>query len=692
MKQRVVLLTLACVCGFWAQATPLDDLIQGLTGNDEVARSTARQLLVREGGAALPRVLPLLTHEDARIWWAANNVLTEIAGQVSVPGREAERQVLTDGLMALLAPEQPANFKICALRLLPLATPEGCAVEPIAKLLADTDADLREKARETLETIRTTQAAEALCNALDAADPAFQSALLISLSQIKKPFCLDKAASLVSSADARVRASAALALACTGNTVYIPLMKNVWKSSDAATSFDACDALLRFADAIVMHGGNFDTAMGLYREVLANDNNVVHQSGAIAGLGRYGDESAVPVILEALKSANGRELEPAALAAFASLQGVNADNALLDAYAEASQDMKIGMVAAFGRKQDAAFLPLLAAAAQDADPALHKAGINALADSRQAAALDGLLANAQSDHAEYKELAVTGLKRLAQLYRQQNEKEAAGKAFLALYRAAANDEDKQAAFDGIKQFPIPEAFDVVMNSMSPEEMDKLPVAALVGLVKGMQDAGRADDANKLMARLMARLNTPDAVRQAIAVLGQMGPAVEAAHKLGFVNHWMIAGPFPWSMANAFNVINVNEPNVDPKAMYRLDNKDMAWQAHETGDAGGVVNLSAVCPGDHVCAYAYTQISVPAEADAVVRTGSDDGIKVWVNGQAVIEQNVDRPCDVDQDQGAVKLNAGVNTILVECTQNGGGWNFRLRLTTPDGAALPFDIVK
>lgn len=693
MKRIAMLVGVAVTLMPLAYATTLDNLTQDLSGKDEKARSEARQLFSRQGAEAVPRLISLLANEDAQVWNAANNVLSDLAAQFSMRGREADCGALRDALMALLASDQPAHMRIRALRLLPLVTPEGAAVDPIGKLLTDADADMREKARETLETIATLQAALALSGALvDCPDPGFQSALLLALSQIKKPVGLDKAIMLASSPEARVRASAALALAWTGETAYLGILRKVWKSADPGTSFDACDALLRLTDGMVVRGGNFDTAMGVYREVLAEDGDVIHQSGAISGLGRYGDESVVPVILDALKGANGRDLEAAALAAFASLQGVNANKALLEAYEGVSADMKIGMVAAFGRKQDPAFLPVMDAAARGEDAALRKAGINALTDSRLAGAIDGLVMNTQGDQAELKELARTGLTRLAGWFRQQNEKEAAGKAFLALYRTAANDEDKKTAFEGLKEFPVPEAFDVVLNTMTPEEMDKLPVGALVGIVKGLQDAGRAEDANKLMARLMSRLSTPEAVGQAAAILGQMYPGPEAAHKLGFVNNWLLAGPFPWSMSNAFSVINVNEPNVDVKAAYRLDNKDMTWQAHESGDAAGVINLGGILPADHACAYAYAHVSVPEAVDAVVRTGSDDGIKVWVNGQSVIENNIDRPCGVDQDQGPVKLNAGVNAVLVECTQNGGGWNFRLRLTTPDGAALPFEIVK
>jgi hypothetical protein len=92
------------------------------------------------------------------------------------------------------------------------------------------------------------------------------------------------------------------------------------------------------------------------------------------------------------------------------------------------------------------------------------------------------------------------------------------------------------------------------------------------------------------------------------------------------------------------------------------------------------------------AYAYTKITVPEAIDVVVRMGSDDGIKLWVNGEVVHDHDVDRPCKIDEDSAAAKLKAGENTLLVKISQGGGGWNFRLRFTTSEGRALPVDVVK
>jgi HEAT repeat protein len=676
-----------------ATASTLDDQLSQLGGKDEKARAEARQLLPRLGVDAIPKLLPLLMNEDMNISWAADKVIQEIVAAVIVPGQEANRLFATQQIATLLAPDKPAAVKQRGLRLITIAAPAGFKLDAVAAILSDPDPVMREKARVALEETNTPEAADALCAALGKAEPDFVPALLDAMARMHATGCLPAIVELTKSPDAHTRAMAALALAWTGNVKYIAPLTAVWKAAqDDASAFDACDALLRLTDVMVVKGGNWDTAMGLYRKVLAEDTNIVHRSGAISGLGRYGDETAIQDIVTALSGPDGRELEPAAMAAFVAIQGPAAGKALLAAYPSLSADLRFDLLNTFARKQNPMFLEVINNAARGDDPALRVAAIAALSESTLPAALDGLVANLDNADAAIKDASVAGLKHLADVFRAKDEKDGAGRAFLTLYKIAANDEERLAALEGIKQFPTPESFDVVMATMKPEELDKLPASTLLGFVKGMQAAGRTDDAKKLMNSLVGRLNTPDAVQMAVQVLGASVPGPEVAKLLGFVNTWQIVGPFPWTMSNAFTVVNIGEPNVDLSATYGSADKPLKWQKHESGDAGGSINLMGLIGGDRSCAYALAKINVAEACDVVVRTGSDDGIKVWVNGQAVTEQNVDRPCQPDSDQSPAKLQAGENTILVECTQNGGGWNFCLRITKADGAPLAFTIAE
>jgi HEAT repeat protein len=666
----------------------IDNLLRQLGGDDERARSEARQLLPRESVDIIPRLIPLLCSDNAPVWNAAFKVLADFANEVSVPGREAERLAVTDYLMPLLAPDHPDAIKMRALRLLPLVLPEGYDTSPIAVLLSSPDENLREKARVALQESGTQKAVQALCSALETADPPFQVAILLALSRMQAEVSLPAIEAQLESSEPALRAAAALALAWSGKPRYLTALRNVRDAADDTTAFTAGDALLRLIDAMAARGGNWPRVMAAYREMLGAATNPVLKSAAITGLGRYGDETVVPDILAALQGEDAPDLEAAALAAFESLQGAVATETLLAAYPQVAPELQAGLLGVFGRKQDSAFLGLIEAEAKNPEPAIRRAALDALIMSDSPVAVPGLEALAQSGDEE-KAIATVGLQRLAAAFRGKGQAEAAGKAYLALYRVAEDEDLRQEALEGIKTYPVPEAFEVVLDAVAGEDAEKLPVGMLAGIAAAMMDAGRNDEADRLIAHLLPRANSTEAVRDALQFLGGRPGAGALAQKLGFVTAWHVIGPFPWKMDEGFSIRHVNEPEIDLNATFDLNGTALGWQAHRTEDVNGTVNLHWLLGAvDHAIGYAVARIEVPEACDAVLRMSSDDGLKVWVNGEAVHENNVDRGGMLDQDQVPAALKAGNNTILVACTQNLGGWNFALRITRPDGVVLPF----
>ncbi|MBI2302152.1 MAG: hypothetical protein HYU66_24880, partial [Armatimonadetes bacterium] len=91
-------------------------------------------------------------------------------------------------------------------------------------------------------------------------------------------------------------------------------------------------------------------------------------------------------------------------------------------------------------------------------------------------------------------------------------------------------------------------------------------------------------------------------------------------------------------------------------------------------------------GENVAGYALCTIFADGERPVRLLAGSDDGIRVWLNGKLAIDDGGVKVVPVDGDKADVTLQAGENRILVECQQAGGGWQFSLRLTTPDGRPI------
>jgi hypothetical protein len=59
-------------------------------------------------------------------------------------------------------------------------------------------------------------------------------------------------------------------------------------------------------------------------------------------------------------------------------------------------------------------------------------------------------------------------------------------------------------------------------------------------------------------------------------------------------------------------------------------------------------------------------------------GSDDGIKVWFNGQEILSKNIGRGMQRDQEKAVVTFSKGLNRLLIRINNRlyGGGFIFRI----------------
>jgi len=71
---------------------------------------------------------------------------------------------------------------------------------------------------------------------------------------------------------------------------------------------------------------------------------------------------------------------------------------------------------------------------------------------------------------------------------------------------------------------------------------------------------------------------------------------------------------------------------------------------------------------------------------VLELGSDDGVKVWLNGELVHEKNIGRPLKPGEDAEQVTLKAEWNDLLLKVTNGGGGWEACVCLVDKDGNLL------
>ncbi len=116
-----------------------------------------------------------------------------------------------------------------------------------------------------------------------------------------------------------------------------------------------------------------------------------------------------------------------------------------------------------------------------------------------------------------------------------------------------------------------------------------------------------------------------------------------------------------------------------------DGKKVEWkEVTDSQPIGGddhskTLDLEKVFTGGRVtkaCGYLYRLIEAPRDMEMPVRMGSDDGLRVWLNGDLIVDVNAERSMTPDSDQPTLKLRKGPNHLLVKVSQGAGEWQYTL----------------
>ena len=190
------------------------------------------------------------------------------------------------------------------------------------------------------------------------------------------------------------------------------------------------------------------------------------------------------------------------------------------------------------------------------------------------------------------------------------------------------------------------------------------------------------------------LRTPYAVR---AIPNYMN-AVSPEDPWHYVTEFDLTGPFPLEWDGTWFIRESDGrdlPTLPPGFNRAYAPESDSYGPYETVDGiagwrGGHADVSALLDlvpsfrtTDNVVCYARTHIVAPREMDARISLGSNDGAKMWINGEEVFNRNDGRDALPHQDEIPVHLNAGPNEVLVKVSNLGGwGWKLYLSVWDPD----------
>jgi hypothetical protein len=146
----------------------------------------------------------------------------------------------------------------------------------------------------------------------------------------------------------------------------------------------------------------------------------------------------------------------------------------------------------------------------------------------------------------------------------------------------------------------------------------------------------------------------------------------------YIRTWWIAPPLA---ANAGGTVEDVMPDEAKWLATDFAPAAHGWKQVTSGGDGIDLNhhVSSQAP---MLAYLMVFVHSPNARTAHALLGSDDGVRVWVNGSLAWSHALHRPMSPDQDQFDVPLQAGWNRLLVKVKNDDGGYGVMLRLADPD----------
>jgi hypothetical protein len=145
----------------------------------------------------------------------------------------------------------------------------------------------------------------------------------------------------------------------------------------------------------------------------------------------------------------------------------------------------------------------------------------------------------------------------------------------------------------------------------------------------------------------------------------------------FQTGWWVTGPYPDDLQAIYPPENNSDPFKAGEAT------GVTWRAADA-ESQEFLDLGALFDhAEHISAYAVLRVFSGEKRETTVLLGSDDGVRLWLNGELVHENPKQRAAGHDQDVVPVTLAAGWNTLLAKVVNVTGDHALFLRLSDDPG---------
>ena len=158
----------------------------------------------------------------------------------------------------------------------------------------------------------------------------------------------------------------------------------------------------------------------------------------------------------------------------------------------------------------------------------------------------------------------------------------------------------------------------------------------------------------------------------------------------YLTSWQLSGPHQAGPAletagEQFHLSGFDAAPLGDEAALQPAAGAQGWLAYTAPrTSGAIVDLDeALSKSSNVFAYAYTVINVSTPQAALLALGTNDGARVWLNGEQLYDYPQPRGLSPDRDLLPVQLREGANHLLLKVEERGGEWGFTCRFLPLNG---------
>ena len=172
---------------------------------------------------------------------------------------------------------------------------------------------------------------------------------------------------------------------------------------------------------------------------------------------------------------------------------------------------------------------------------------------------------------------------------------------------------------------------------------------------------------------------------------------------GTIPLWLVAGPFPNGNAGGhgegcfgyfkdYLLSSGSEAQAKPQQdeiVQIEDGRTLLWKA-AFSDENGVLDYVKIFKNDKntpAVAYAFCQLNSVKSQTVRLNIGSDDGVRLWLNGNKIHDFHLGRSLEIGEDKVTAELKKGENYLLIKVDQGGGDWGMSASITDLAGKGVP-----